>query len=67
LSRSQYEQEALLLIRFHLAQGNAQEALTDLQHLLDEISDFGAYFIDHCEISEPAEEPQYPTNPFLSI
>jgi hypothetical protein len=29
----------LLLIRFHLAQGNAQEALTDLQHLLDETSE----------------------------
>ena len=36
LPRFQYEQEALLLARLHLAQDHAQQALTDLQHLLDE-------------------------------
>lgn len=36
LSRSQYEQEALLMARFHLAQGKAQEAGRSLQQLLDE-------------------------------
>ncbi len=36
LPRFQYEQEALLLARLHLAQNHAQQALTDLQQLLDE-------------------------------
>lgn len=37
LPRFQYEQEALLQVRFNLAQGHTQQALTDLPRLLDEI------------------------------
>jgi LuxR family transcriptional regulator, maltose regulon positive regulatory protein len=37
LPRFQYEKEVLLKVRLHLAQGHAQQALSDLQCLLDEV------------------------------